>query len=101
MPREARLRSTPAREAHAGARDIEVVLFDVGGVLLEVHGIAVLMEWLEHRVTPEEVWRLWFASPVVREFESGRIGADEFAAGMLDELRLDMGPSAFLESFIT
>ena len=80
---------------------IEVVLFDVGGVLLEVHGIAVILDWLEHRVTPEEVWQMWFASPVVRAFESGRIGADEFAAGMLEELRLEMPANAFLDSFIT
>jgi glucose-1-phosphatase len=88
------------RNGHADTHEIEVVLFDVGGVLLEVHGIAILMEWLEHRVTPEELWRMWFASPVVRAFESGRIGAEEFAAGMLAELRLDMPPSAFLDSFV-
>ena len=86
-------------EAHVNG--IEVVLFDVGGVLLEVQGIAVLMEWLEHRVTPEEVWRLWFASPAARAFESGRIGSHEFAAAMLAELRLEMAPGAFLDSFVT
>ncbi len=89
------------REEGSRARDIEVVLFDVGGVLLEVHGIAVIREWLGHRLTPEEVWRLWFASPTARAFESGRIGPDEFAAGMLAELQLDMPARAFLDSFVT
>jgi len=101
MSPDARLPAAPPRSGRADPDEIEVVLFDVGGVLLEVHGIAVLLEWFEHRVTPEEVWRLWFASPTARAFESGRIGADEFAAGMLAELRLDMTPSAFLDSFIT
>jgi len=90
-----------ARGARAGADEIEVVLFDVGGVLLEVHGIAILLEWLEHRLTPDEVWRMWFDSPSARAFESGRIGAEEFAAGILAELRLEMPVSAFLDSFVT
>jgi putative hydrolase of the HAD superfamily len=80
---------------------IEVVLFDVGGVLLEVSGMAVILEWLEHRVTADDVWRLWFGSPSVREFESGRIGADAFAAGMIAELDLDLDARAFLDTFVT
>lgn len=97
----------PEAHVHAGsggaltADEIEVVLFDVGGVLLEVHGIAVLLEWLEHRLTPEEVWRMWFDSPSARGFESGRLGAEAFAAGILAELQLDMPVSAFLDSFVT
>lgn len=84
-----------------GPDDLEVILFDVGGVLLEVHGIAVILDWLEHRVTSEEVWRMWFGSPAARAFESGRIGADEFAAGILAELKLDMPVRTFLDSFVT
>ena len=85
----------------AGTDEIDVILFDVGGVLLEVHGIAVLIDWLENRLTPDEIWRMWFDSPSARAFESGRIGAEEFAAGILAELRLEMPVSAFLDSFVT
>ncbi|MGH8260159.1 MAG: HAD family hydrolase, partial [Steroidobacteraceae bacterium] len=87
-----------AQSARGG---IEVVLFDVGGVLLEVQGISALLGWLEHRITAEDVWRLWFGSPSVRAFESGRIGADEFAAGLLEELGLGMPVRAFLDAFVT
>jgi putative hydrolase of the HAD superfamily len=90
----------PARGPPA-SNDIDVVLFDAGGVLVEVQGIAAILEWLEHRVTAEDVWRLWFASPAVRAFESGRIGPEEFAASMLAELQLDMSASAFLDAFVT
>ena len=69
MPPEAHIPRAAPPNGHPRAEEIEVVLFDVGGVLLEVHGIAVLLEWFEHRVTPEEVWRLWFASPTARAFE--------------------------------
>jgi glucose-1-phosphatase len=86
---------------HAAMQTIEVVLFDAGGVLVEVHGIAAILEWLEHRVTAEEVWRLWFASPAARAFESGRIGPEEFAAGLLRELELDLSVQSFLDAFVT
>lgn len=100
LPPEAPLPAHALGERAAGD-DIEVILFDVGGVLLEVHGIAVILDWLEHRITPQEVWRMWFDSPSARAFESGRIGPEEFAAGMLAELRLEMPASAFLDSFVT
>ena len=101
MPPERHALASAPRAEPTATDDIEVVLFDVGGVLLEVHGIAAIMEWLEHRVTPEEVWGMWLASPVVRAFESGRIDEAEFAAGILAELRLSMPVSAFLDSFVT
>src|SRR6185312_3369171 len=101
MPPERHALAFAPRAEPTATDGIEVVLFDVGGVLLEVHGIAAIMEWLEHRVTPEEVWGMWLASPVVRAFESGRIDEAEFAAGILAELRLAMPVSAFLDSFVT
>jgi len=81
--------------------DIRVVLFDVGGVLVEVTGIDVILEWLGHRVSDEEVWRLWFGSPAVRAFETGRIGPVPFATGLLAELGLEMSVERFLEAFVS
>ena len=76
-----------------------MVLFDVGGVLVELSGVATLLGWLDHRVTPQELWWLWLHSPSVRAFETGRIDARQFAAGVLAELRLDIDAGHFLESF--
>jgi glucose-1-phosphatase len=81
--------------------EIRVVLFDVGGVLVEVTGVAVILEWLEHRVSEEDIWRLWFRSPAVRAFETGRIGPVPFATGVLAELGLDMSAERFLEAFVS
>jgi glucose-1-phosphatase len=76
-----------------------VVLFDVGGVLVELSGVATLLGWLDHRITAQELWSLWLHSPSVRAFETGRIDARQFAHGVLAELRLDVDPGHFLESF--
>ncbi|MFI4869157.1 MAG: HAD family hydrolase [Steroidobacterales bacterium] len=76
-----------------------MVLFDVGGVLVELSGVATLLDWLEHRITDRELWSLWLHSPSVRAFETGRIDDRQFAAGILAELRLDIEPADFLQSF--
>lgn len=95
-------RARPDSAAIDSARDeIEVILFDVGGVLVEVDGIDAILEWLGHRITAEEVWRIWLASPSARAFETGRIAPEVFAAGMVAELELDIPATAFLEAFVT
>jgi glucose-1-phosphatase len=79
--------------------DIRVLLFDVGGVLVELSGASTLLDWLEHRITAEELWSMWLHSPSVRAFETGRIDDRQFAVGVLAELRLDVEPGLFLQSF--
>lgn len=84
-----------------GARDqLRVVLFDLGGVLVQLSGVGTILEWLDHRISAEDLWRLWLQSPSVREFESGRLEPLDFAAGVLSELNIEMEPQRFLEAFI-
>jgi hypothetical protein len=56
-----------------------VVLFDVGGVLVELSGLAILLSGLEHRVTAEQARTLRLTSPVVRLFETGKMQPAAFA----------------------
>jgi HAD superfamily hydrolase (TIGR01509 family) len=79
--------------------DIRVLLFDVGGVLVQLNGVEVMLEWLGKTVTEEELLRMWLLSAAVRQFESGKMDADEFAAGVIAEFGLSVGPRRFLESF--
>ncbi len=58
------------------ATPVRVVLFDLGGVLVEFTGPATLLRWLGGRLTPEQLWPMWLGSSVVREFEAGRGAAD-------------------------
>jgi FMN phosphatase YigB (HAD superfamily) len=76
-----------------------VILFDLGGVLVEFTGPAALLRWLGNRLTPEEIWPMWLGSSVVREFESGRVGPDVFADRLIADLGLPVDRSQFLADF--
>jgi glucose-1-phosphatase len=78
---------------------IRVLLFDVGGVLVQLGGVEAMLEWLGKTVTADELLRMWLLSPSVRQFETGKIDADEFAVGVVAEFGLNVGPRRFLESF--
>ncbi len=78
---------------------VKLALFDVGGVLVQLSGVATVLGWVAHRWTTPELWHRWLHSPAVRAFETGRIDADTFAASVVCELELGVEPALFLESF--
>ena len=84
----------------AAPTDIQVLLFDVGGVLVQLSGVEKMLEWLGNQVSAEELWRMWLHSAPVRQFETGRIDAREFAAGVTSEFGLPVEPQQFLEAFV-
>ena len=75
---------------------IRVILFDVGGVLVELSGLAMLLSWLGHGVTAEHARTLWLTSPTVRMFETGKMQPPAFAQQMITELGLRVGSEEFL-----
>jgi len=78
---------------------IEVVLFDLGGVLVELTGVSTMLGWLGNRMTAEELWSHWLTSPTVRDFERGRIAADLFAQQIIREMSLHVEQEEFLTTF--
>jgi putative hydrolase of the HAD superfamily len=92
-------RSVSDAVARGTPGDIRVVLFDVGGVLVELSGVEVMLDWLGQTMTTEEMWRRWLRSEPVRQFETGRIDASAFAVGVIQEFGLPVEPQHFLESF--
>src|SRR5262249_46930069 len=81
------------------SNNIRVVLFDVGGVLVELSGLALLQSWLENRMTEEEIYTFWLTSPVVRAFETGRMQAEAFGEKLVAELNLPVNGEEFLSAF--
>jgi HAD superfamily hydrolase (TIGR01509 family) len=89
--------------AHPSAQtgeQIELVLFDLGGVLVRFSGLAVLCE-LTGSSSELEVAARWLMSPWVRRFEAGACSEEEFAAGLVQEWQLPYSAAEFIEIFPT
>jgi len=80
------------------ARQVALVLFDLGGVLIDVGGVAPMRD-LAGVDSDEALWQRWLTSPWVRSFERGQCTAHEFAAGMVQEWNLDLTPAEYLVAF--
>lgn len=78
---------------------IRVVLFDVGGVLIELSGLPQLLAWLGNRHTSDQIITLWLKSPCVRAFEAGKIPSEIFAEQLIAEFALPISREEYLEAF--
>lgn len=80
---------------------IQAILFDLGGVLERVAAAPQIEEWTHGQIPASEFWHRWLHAESVRLFETGRIGAEEFSAHVVDELGIQVSPAVFLEGFLT
>src|SRR5690349_10502182 len=80
------------------AGNVDVVLFDLGGVLADFGGLGPLRQ-MSGIESDEELWRRWLTSEPVRRFESGLGTDEEFAAALVDEWRLPVSAEELLEMF--
>ncbi|MEW6184629.1 MAG: HAD family phosphatase [Thermodesulfobacteriota bacterium] len=78
-----------------------VILFDLGGVLVQWDGITPLIQLTCGRLTPELARRFWLESPWVRKLETGRCSGFEFAVGVIEELNLALDPNEFIQQYIS
>lgn len=79
---------------------IEYIMFDIGGVLVELMGVPKILRWMNNRVDRNELDRMWLFSPAVRNFEIGRITAEQFAVEMINEFNFSVSPEEFLKEFL-
>ena len=84
----------------ASTSAFDVLLFDLGGVLIDFAGFDELGHLLPGGVRREEVRERWISSPSVQQFERAEITSDDFARGVVRELGLDLGPDEFIEAFV-
>jgi glucose-1-phosphatase len=87
-----------ARISGMGAIETEIVLFDLGGVLVEYRGVSQMGKFAGI-TDPEKVWERWLSCKWVRSFEAGRCSELVFAAGVVHDWQLEMSPATFLEEF--
>jgi glucose-1-phosphatase len=77
---------------------VDFVLFDLGGVIIELGGVSSLQE-MATSVGDDEQWHQWLASSWVRRFEKGECSATEFSTRVVAERGFDITPQRFLEIF--
>jgi putative hydrolase of the HAD superfamily len=78
----------------------QVILFDLGGVLVDVENVAALQRLLGRPLPQDEVWQRWLtASAWVSTFESGQCSPEAFAAGIVAEWGLTATAETFLDDF--
>ncbi len=77
----------------------KVILFDLGGVLIENTGSEGLTALLPYALETPEMWRRWLDSPSVKQFEAGKTSSEAFAAAFVKEWELRVGPDEFIAAF--
>ena len=95
MPVNASRRSDP-RMSNIGA-----VVFDMGGVLVDLQPITHLFG-AEDKTVDESVeanWARWLASPSVRDYEMGHCDLETFATRFVGEAHLNCTANEFIQRF--
>lgn len=77
----------------------ELLLFDLGGVLIDFSGIRDLSRLLRVPITEEAIHRKWSTCPTLRSFETGQITVDQFSRQFVEEWDLVVTPDTFIGEF--
>ena len=80
--------------------EFDVLLFDLGGVLIDFAGFDELARLLPGTPHRAEIRDRWIQSESVQLFERADITPQRFARGVIEELQLDLSPREFLTEFV-
>jgi HAD superfamily hydrolase (TIGR01509 family) len=78
------------------AAPVEIVLLDLGGVLLRLHDP---LATFGINMSQEDFLEKWLLSPAVRKLERGELEAAPFAEELIHEFSLPYSPQEFLRRF--
>jgi putative hydrolase of the HAD superfamily len=78
-----------------------LLLFDLGGVLIENAVFDSLRNLLKAPVSDTVLRQRWLSSSAVRRFETGTISPNEFSVFFIEEWRINLTAEAFLKEFIS
>jgi putative hydrolase of the HAD superfamily len=81
-------------------KPFDVLLFDLGGVLMDFAGFDELGHFIPGAPDRSEIRERWIRCKAVQRFERGEITQDDFATGVIEELRIDLSPPVFLRNFV-
>lgn len=76
------------------------IVFDMGGVLIELQWLDRVKRLLQTSMTLEELHRLWVSALSTADFETGRSDFNGFTAAFIDEFDLAIAPEALQHEFL-
>jgi len=77
----------------------ELLLFDLGGVLVDFSGPREIGQFLRAPSTPDEILTRWVACPHTDAFERGSISSKEWAERFVKAWDVTLPPDEFLNAF--
>ena len=80
--------------------NISTILFDLGGVLIQLHGGPFKPSWLADEIAGKNVWQLWKRSEAAGLFEIGSIDSDDFVQRFIAETGLHVEHDEFIAHFM-
>jgi glucose-1-phosphatase len=79
---------------------VTTVLFDIGGVLVELDGVPTLAKLMTlDGASPDAIHERWMQSAAVIAYETGQISETAFAAAAVTEFQLAVTAEWFLDAF--
>lgn len=69
---------------------VDVLVFDLGGVLVDWNGIDPLVRLSQGKLNPEQARRFWMETPWIAELDTGACTPEAFSAAMAEHLGLDI-----------
>jgi len=79
-------------------QDIQMILFDLGGVLVELNGLPFEDKWFPD-AKQKPILHEWGIADVCRRFESGKASDLEFANFTIEEFSLKTDANTFIQKF--
>jgi putative hydrolase of the HAD superfamily len=79
----------------------QVLLFDLGGVLVDFAGFEELSRLVPEPMDPGAIRSRWIASPAVARFERGAGTGRQFADGVIEEFGLELTTEEFISAFMS
>lgn len=80
-------------------RKYSVLLFDLGGVLIDCDKFKKLLEWQNWTDDAEELEKKWRETETVKLYELGSIGTKEFYDQIVSEFALNVSAARFIKEF--
>jgi putative hydrolase of the HAD superfamily len=81
------------------SRTFEIILFDLGGVLIDSSVIKRITGLTTHPSTVRDLSQRWPSIHPVRDFDLGMLTPFEFASAMTSEFSIPMEPESFLQEY--